>query len=173
MPNHVHLILVPPVDTALGVALGATHRRYTQRINRRENWQGHLWQDRFHSFVMDDAHVLNCARYVEQNPLKAGLVERPENWPWSSARAHLAGRNDGLCQVAPMLNRVAESFGMDWREYLTQPTQVENLDTFHRHNRSGFPLGDRAFLDQQEKVIGRKLTLRQLGRPRNQEERLP
>jgi len=166
MPNHVHLILVPPEEDTLGAVLGVTHSRYTKRVNRRENWHGHLWQERFHSFAMDDAHLLTCARYIEQNPVKAGLTRRPENWRWSSARAHLSGRDDALCQTTPLLERVADSLGMDWRDYLIQQTQTEILDQFHRHNQNGFPLGDRVFLDRLEKMIGRNLTLRRVGRPR-------
>ena len=169
MPNHVHLILVPPVEDSLGTALGATHRRYTRRINRREDWQGHLWQERFHSFAMDDAHLLACARYVEQNPVKAGLVGRPEEWRWSSARAHLAGQDDALCQAAPMLDRVADSLGTDWRGYLAKQTPAETLDTFHGHNRNGLPLGDRTFVERIEAVVGRSLVPRGIGRPRKLE----
>jgi len=68
MPNHVHLIAVPE-----------------SRINSREGWSGHLWQGRFASYVMDDRYTLAAARYVELNPVRAGLVNRVKNYPWSSA----------------------------------------------------------------------------------------
>src|SRR5688572_22130025 len=84
MPNHVHLILVPAGTDGLRAAMAATHRRYTLGINRREDWHGHLWQERFASFPMDEAYLLACARYVELNPVRAGLVARPEQWLWSS-----------------------------------------------------------------------------------------
>ncbi len=74
MPNHVHLILVPSDEDGLGRALGEAHRRYTRRINFREGWRGHLWQERFHSFVMDEPHLLACARYVERNPVTAATA---------------------------------------------------------------------------------------------------
>ena len=118
---------------------------------------------------MDDAHLLACARYVEQNPVKAGLVGRPEEWRWSSARAHLAGQDDALCQAAPMLDRVADSLGTDWRGYLAQQTPAETLDTFHGHNRNGLPLGDRTFVERLEAVVGRSLVPRGIGRPRKLE----
>ena len=91
MPNHVHLILVPETREGLHQALGETHRRYTRRINFREGWRGYLWQGRFASFPLDEAHLHAAGRYVELNPLRAGLVEKAEDWPWSSA-ARPSGR---------------------------------------------------------------------------------
>jgi putative transposase len=87
MPNHVHLILVPHGEAALREALGEAHRRYTRRVNVREGWRGHLWQGRFASVPMDQAHLLACARYVELDPVRAGLVATARAWPWSSVRA--------------------------------------------------------------------------------------
>ena len=85
MPNHVHLVLVPSHEDGLRAALGETHRRYTRHVNLREDWRGHLWQARFHSFAMDENHLLACARLVELNPVRARLVQRPGDWRWSSA----------------------------------------------------------------------------------------
>src|ERR1051325_9749942 len=103
MPNHVHLILVPSDQDGLRAALGETHRRYTRHVNLREGWRGYLWQGRFASFPMDEAHLLAGARYVELNPVRARLVRRARDWRWSSARAHLTGRDDGLAVVRPLL----------------------------------------------------------------------
>ena len=77
MPNHVHLIAVPQTSDALCLAIGEAHRRYTRHVNFRQGWRGHLWQGRFASFVMDEVHLLTAMRYVELNPVKAGLVETP------------------------------------------------------------------------------------------------
>ena len=73
MPNHVHLIAVPQEPDSLRAAIGEAHRRYTRMINFRQGWRGHLWQERFASFVMDEQYLLATARYVETNPVKAGL----------------------------------------------------------------------------------------------------
>ena len=94
MPNHVHLIAVPQSEDGLGRAIGEAHRRYTRRINFREKWRGYLWQGRFASFVMDEPYLLAAARYVEWNPVRAGLAVDAADWPWSSAKAHLSGRDD-------------------------------------------------------------------------------
>jgi putative transposase len=103
MPNHLHLIAVPTSADALRRAIGEAHRRYTRRVNFRENWRGHLWQGRFASFVMDEAHLLAAARYIELNPVRAELVVSPRDYRWSSARAHLKGKDDCLVKVSPLV----------------------------------------------------------------------
>jgi len=102
VPNHVHLIAVPGSSDGLRRAIGEAHRRYTTAINRRKGWSGHLWQGIFASYVMDDHYTLAAARYVELNPVRAGIVTCAEDYPWSSARPHLVGRDDCLLKVAPV-----------------------------------------------------------------------
>ena len=86
MPNHVHLILEPATAAGLRSVMSSVHTRYAQRINRREQLSGHLFQDRFRSYPMDNAHLLVAGRYIENNPVKAGLVRQPADWPWGHAR---------------------------------------------------------------------------------------
>lgn len=76
VPNHVHLIAVPETQEGLARAIGEAHRRYTRLINFREGWRGHLWQERFASFPMDESYLLAAARYVEMNPVASGLVNK-------------------------------------------------------------------------------------------------
>ncbi len=92
MPNHLHLILTPATPEGLGRALGKAHRRYSAFVNARNRVTGHLFQARFSSVVMDEDHLMAAARYVAMNPVRARLVERAEDWPWSSVRAHLGGQ---------------------------------------------------------------------------------
>lgn len=96
MPNHVHLIAVPESEDGLHRAIGEAHRRYTRYINFQKEWKGHLWQGRFASFPMDEHYLIATARYIELNPVKAGLVKKPEEYRWSSARAHLQGEDEFL-----------------------------------------------------------------------------
>lgn len=103
MPNHVHLVLAPESMEGLHRAVSKAHRRSTRHVSLREGWSGHLWQGRFASYAMDEAYLLNAVRYIELNPVRAGLAKRPEAYRWSSARAPLKGRNDGLVNVEPML----------------------------------------------------------------------
>ena len=105
MPNHVHIIIVPSHEDGLRATFADAHRRYTGYVNARMRVTGHLWQGRFGSVVMDEAHLANAVRYVSLNPVRARLVDRAEDWNWSSVNAHLRGRDDGLVQVAPVLER--------------------------------------------------------------------
>jgi hypothetical protein len=86
----------------------AAHRRHTVRINSRFGQTGHLWQGRFSSMVMDEHHFIAAARDVAMNPVRAGLTARAADWPWSSVHAHLAGRDDGVVTVAPILDRTPD-----------------------------------------------------------------
>jgi putative transposase len=162
MPNHTHLIAVPPSAQALRIAIGETHRAYTAEINAREGWQGYLWQGRFASFAMDEAHTLAAARYIELNPVQAGLVAHAEDYEWSSARAHLLGRDDGLVVVRPLLARVAE-----WSAFLRQAPTSAISEDLRRHATSGRPLGDEVFVTGLESLLGRALRARPRGRPRS------
>jgi putative transposase len=159
MPNHVHLILVPPDEDALRRALGETHRRYTRRVNLREDWRGYLWQGRFASFVMDERHLLAAARYVELNPVRAKLVRRARDWRWSSARAHLAGKDDALVAVAPLL-----ALAPDWRAFLAEGPGDDRLEALRRHARTGRPLGSERFIEGLEARLGRPLKAAKRGR---------
>ncbi|MFH1018830.1 MAG: transposase, partial [Pseudomonadota bacterium] len=84
MPNHVHLIVVPPDQPSLARGIGEAHKGYSRLVNERHGWKGYLWQGRFASFPMDEGHLLAAARYVERNPVEAGIVHKPEDYPWSS-----------------------------------------------------------------------------------------
>ncbi len=159
MPNHVHLIAVPETENALQRAVGEAHRRYTRAINLREDWRGHLWQGRFASFPMDESHLLAAARYVELNPVRARLRRRPEIHPWSSARAHLAGRDDGLVTVAPLLDLVP-----DWAAFLEDGLDAERAALMRSHERTGRPLGNDGFVARLETQLGRTLVRRKPGR---------
>ncbi|NBB13813.1 transposase [Caulobacter sp. SLTY] len=145
MPNHVHLVLVPATGTSLGAALAQTHRRYTVRINRREGWTGFLWQGRFSSAPMDEGHLAAAVRYVELNPVRAGLVASPADWPWSSARAHLARAPDGLTAIDPMLDRFP-----DWEDFLGVDLSAPDLAAIRSAERTGRPLGARDFVARLE-----------------------
>ncbi len=161
MPNHVHLVLVPSHEDGLRAALGEAHRRYTRRINERNDWHGHLWQERFHSFPLDEPHLASVVRYVELNPVRAGLAARAEDWDWSSARAHLTGRDDALARAGPLLERFPE-----WRAYMDGDTPEATLKTLDQHGRTGRPLGSEPFVGRLEAMLGRRLGSGRPGRPR-------
>jgi putative transposase len=159
MPNHVHLIAIPDTVEGLARAIGEAHRRYTCHINQREGWRGYLWQGRFASFVMDQDHFLTAMRYVELNPVRAGLAASPADWPWSSARAHLTGERD------PLIGDVREMIAYvgNWQKYLALDVEEAQLVRLRQHTRTGRPLGDEAFIHRIEETLGRFLRKRKPG----------
>jgi putative transposase len=159
MPNHVHLVAVPRRAEGLRKALAETHRRYTLRINERNGWTGYLWQGRFNSCPMDERHLVAAVRYVERNPVRAGLARHAWNWPWSSAKAHVSGQDDLLAKPTPLLEGIR-----DWVEFLRgNDTDVEAL---RKHSRTGRPLGDKRFVEKCAGITGTDLTLGKPGRKR-------
>ncbi|MFH1313780.1 MAG: transposase [Candidatus Eisenbacteria bacterium] len=156
MPNHVHLVAVPATMDGLRLAIGKAHRHYTFAINARMEWKGHLWQGRFASCPLDERHLLAAVRYIEQNPVRADLVKCPEEWPWSSAGAHLSGRDDDLVSAQPVLEIMPH-----WEEFLR--LEVSRNPDFGRHERTGRPLGDEAFIDCCERATNRTLRPRKRG----------
>ena len=158
LPDRVHLILVPRDEDGLRAALGESHRRYTREINGREGWRGFLWQGRFASCPLDAAHLAPCARYVELSPVLAKFVKRPRDWRWSSARAHLLGRDDELVRVQPLLERVP-----GWREFLAAGISDDEREAIRSHESTGRPLGSPAFVTRLEKRLGRTLARQKPG----------
>jgi len=166
MPNHVHLIAVPEREDSLARGIGEAHRRYTRMINFRENWRGHLWQERFRSFPMDDQYLLVAVRYVEMNPVRAGLAREAWDYEWSSASAHINGRDDGLVEVSGL----REVIGSDWKEFLSAGLKDDELDVLRLHGRTGRPLGTESFVRKLERELSRVLRPRKPG-PRRKEKR--
>ena len=151
MPNHVHLILAPRTPEGLGRALGKAHRRYSAFVNARMRVTGHLFQARFSSVVMDEDHLMAAARYVALNPVRAKLVAHAEDWPWSSVGAHLAGRDDGLVEVAPLLERCGGRFA----DLIAEEPDPAKVAALRAAETIGRPLGAGAFLDRLAALTGR------------------
>jgi putative transposase len=157
MPNHTHLIAVPQTEESLRKAIGEAHRRYSRMINFREGWRGYLWQGRFSSFVMDERYLLTAVRYIELNPVRAGLVKDPATYRWSSASAHIEGRDDCLVRVSGLLEMVP-----DWKEFIGAVIESAEYEQVRRHERTGRPLGDESFIQRLEAILKRQL---QRGKP--------
>jgi putative transposase len=147
MPDHVHLIAIPRKDGSLARCLRAAHGRYIRYFNRRTGSRGQFWQGRYASHLLDEQYLTACARYIEINPVKREYVDRPEDWPWSSARAHITGSDDSLVRARPLLERV----GSRWQDFLAEIRPVEETDLFYWHERTGRPLGSDDFLAMLEK----------------------
>ena len=159
MPNHVHIILVPSDEDGLRRTFADLHRRYTGFVNARARTTGHLWQGRFGSVAMDDAHLLTAVRYVSLNPVRARLVKRAQDWPWSGVRAHLSGVDDTVVTVSPVLERVD-----DFERFIGETMDDDAAyATLRRSETIGRPIGDAAWLEALEAQTGRAIVPRKRG----------
>lgn len=166
MPNHVHLIVVPNDPDGLRATFANAHRRYARHINARHRWTGHLWQGRFGAVAMDEAHLVHAARYVALNPVRARLCDRAADWPWSSAAAHIAGRDDELVEVTPLLDRVG-----DFATFLGQDEDQQATRALRMAETTGRPVGSPSWLAALEARTGRTLAAQKRGR-KGRENRL-
>ncbi len=144
MPNHIHLVVVPPDEHALSAAIGQTDGRYARRANRGHGSSGHLWGERFFAVAMDEAHTSAAVKYVELNPVRARLSEVPSDWRWSSARAHLLGAPDPL--LLGELPLGWPKCGDQWAAYLAEGVDDRTLARLRRGTIVGHPLGSAEFL---------------------------
>jgi len=152
MENHVHLVAVPRSEESLAKGLGAAHWKYTLTINIREDWRGHLWQGRFFSCPLDGPYLVAAMRYVEGNPVRAGLVSRAEEYPWSSARAHVFKEEDGLIVGCAVQDEIK-----NWADFLATIAPESDANVLRRNTLTGRPAGDPHFLERLEKATGRVL----------------
>ena len=169
MDNHVHLILVPSTEDSLRAALGEAHRRYTRHVNFREGWRGYLFQGRFASYPMDDAHLMAAVRYVENNPVVAKMAARSEDWRWSSARSHIAGKrmtDDPLTDMEALGAHVP-----NWRALLRHGLEAGGAsdegqavaEAMEARLRTGRPLAADEWIAAQEAATGRALAPKKRG----------
>ena len=167
MTNHIHLIAFPHHQDSLARTLAAAHTRYSRLINRRTRKGGHLWQGRFFSCPLDDEYLIRATRYIELNPVRAGLAAKAADWPWSSARAHLEGIEDRLLAGASW---PPEDLRSEWSEILSEPDDPEILTAIRKHTHTGHPLGSASFIATLEKIVGLLLRALPRGRPKKKEE---
>ena len=160
MSNHVHLIAVPMRDESLSRALRDAHTVYAMRFNTLTQMTGHVWQGRFYSCPLDEPHLWAAVRYVERNPVRAGLVLRAEEYKWSSAQAHCGTAKDAL------LSREfpAPSIVEDWSEWLAEDEDAALTDRIRQRTNTGRPCGSPAFVERLEGLIGRTLRPARRGR---------
>lgn len=169
MTNHIHLIAVPEEDDGLQRVLKPLHMRYAQRINRERGWKGHLWQGRFFSSPLDEAYLWAAIRYVERNPVRAGMVRRAENYRWSSAAAHCGKATDILLNPDSSWNKQFKSIN-DWSGWLAEGDEIEEIQMLRKNVEKGLPCGTENFIKRLGKLVGRELEYRPQGRPRKVED---
>ena len=165
MPNHVHFIMVPSHADGLRATFAEAHRRYTRHVNARFGWTGHLWQGRFSSSVMDGRHLLAALRYVALNPVRAKLAATASAWPWSSARAHMTGKGDGLVEMAGVLDLTG-----DFAAFLDEAADPDAVAGLRGAYSTGRPVGATDWIAALEAQAGRALAPAKRGpKPRRTE----
>jgi putative transposase len=161
MTNHVHLIVVGWRPDSLSRAIGCAHARHAMRLNRANAWTGHLWGNRFYSSVLDDAYLWHAVRYVETNPVRAGMVPMASAYQWSSARAHSGGGRDPLlAPCRPFPGRVD-----DWSSWLASEEDAEAFQSLRSNTAKGRPSGNEVFVECLEADLRRQLRRPRMGRP--------
>jgi putative transposase len=155
MTNHVHLVAVPEREDSLATLFARVHGKFAQAVNIRLGRCGHLWQSRYHSCPMEGSHLWKGIRYVEENPCRAGMVGRPEEYRWSSAAAHLRGEPDSSGILD--LEFWKKSGGVEtWRELHGDPLDAADVVALRKCTYAGRPFGGDEFLKQMEERFQRK-----------------
>ena len=161
--NHIHILAVPKRETSLARGIGGTNLLYTQYINRKYKRSGRLWQNRFFSTIVEEEPYLwAVVRYIERNPARAKLLKKAEDYPWSSARAHVLGIKDNVLSGESWLD---EREIKSYREFLRQEDAEMNA-SIRLATSTGRPLGNDMFIKKLEKILGRDIFPKKAGRPK-------
>jgi putative transposase len=167
MSNHVHLIATPSSEESLQKMMQGITLCYTQHINRKYARTGRLWESRYHSSIVDpEAYLWPVARYIEQNPVRAAIVENSEDYPHSSAPAHF-----GLVQDAVLgENLFSENQRNDYIKFIRSAIPLQQIKDIRQSARTGRPIGTERFMREIESRLGKRLVALPVGRPRKQRE---
>jgi putative transposase len=173
MSNHVHLLASASAEGSLSSLVQSVGRRYTYYVNRAYERTGTLFEGRFRSSLVDsDAYLFTCMRYIEMNPVRAGIADDPGDHPWTSYRQN-AGLED-FTSVVPRqeyraLGSDPASRGEAYRALFARPLDAGDLTAIRECLRKGCPFGSRTFIARTEGMLGRPASTRPRGRPRKNE----
>lgn len=162
MTNHIHVLMTPSSTAACSALMGSVAQRYATYFNRKHQRTGTLWEGRFRSCLVESArYVLACYRYVELNPVRAGIVSHPEAYLWSSYRANSGARQDPL--VAPHPELVATGTAQ-YRALVMQTVEPELLRDIREATNGGYPLASPSFMTTLNRPPGRRVVRGRPGR---------
>lgn len=170
MSNHVHFIVIPKDDDSMARTFNAAHMRYSQYCNKKISATGHLWQGRFFSCVMDEAHLIATARYIERNPVRAHIVKKPYEYIWSSAKDHSDNTHASIIDTHEIFNHI-EITQDKWKGFIDAPDHTEEISVIRKHTMTGRPLGNESFIKKLEKQFGERLHALPVGRPKKRQEK--
>ena len=159
MSNHVHIVATPKREDSFAKTFRRVHSISAQEFNRKYGFSGYLWQDRPFSCPLDIGHARSAIRYVERNPVRAGMVSRAEEYLWSSAQAHCGLAADQLVTAeTPFTDNV-----IDWARWLSDPEDPAFNTLIRQGTRTGRPCGSDAFVRHLERRTGLTLSPRRRG----------
>jgi len=161
MTNHVHLISSPEQVNSLSYTMRDVLGSYASYFNQRHGLNGRLWQGRFYSAVLDETHFWAALRYVERNPVRAGIVKLAEAYEWSGAAAHCGLKEDGLLFPLPVI----PGFIGDWRIWINGEDDPHDIKRIRKTTKTGFPCGSSEFVKRLEVALGLNLWQRNAKNP--------
>ena len=162
MKNHVHFIVIPSTTDSFLKTFSQVDMLYSAYFNKKKKLTGRLWQGRYFSCVLDEPHFITAVRYVENNPVRAGIVSKAEDYRWSSAASHVYGVKDPLLSYdLPLLEMIP-----DWREYLYLDRDKHELEKIRKCTMTGKPAGSDSFINTLEDILGIKIKANKPGRPK-------
>jgi putative transposase len=174
MTNHVHLLMTPGTSEAAGRMMKRLGQRYVQYINRTYRRSGTLWEGRYRSCLTQEAgYVLACYRYIELNPVRAGMVGHPAEYAWSSYRANAQGETNSVLTTHPLYTALDPNEmerGAAYRELFRNELDPGMVDQIRAATNGNYVLGNARFQAQIAKALGRRVTPGKSGRPRKQGE---
>jgi putative transposase len=177
MTNHVHLLATPRDAGALSRTMQSLGRRYVRHVNAAYGRTGTLWEGRYRAAPIEaEAHLIACMRYIELNPVRARMVRRPGNYPWSSHPAHAAGERDPLLTPHPLYTALGGSPGKRAAAYAAlfgEALPAEFMDALRRATNGGWALGNARWRAKIERVTKRRATPLPPGPPRREPKRKP
>lgn len=169
MTNHVHFIAIPREADSLANTFKYVNMKYSQYFNEKKGERGHLFHGRFFSSVMDERYMITCARYIERNPVRAGMIENAWDWEWSSALVHCQ-----LEQKDPFqLNKLFECSDIvsrnEWKQFISEPDNPQETLFIKKETIKGRPLADTSFISILENKFSRPLRPNPKGRPKKEQ----
>ncbi|MCW5204510.1 transposase [Desulfobulbus sp. US1] len=174
MTNHVHLLLTPKKKDSAGSLMKRLGQRYVQYVNRTYQRSGTLWEGRFRScIIQQETYLFTCQRYIEMNPVRAGMVQHPGEYRWSSYRVNGQGEKSELITPHPLYTELGETDTTRAQAYRTL-FQAEldpgEIDKIRKATNGNFSLGDTRFHTEISQMLGRRVTPGKAGRPKKKEQ---
>ena len=170
MTNHVHFVIVPSKEDALGDMMQSLGRKYVQYINRNYNRTGTLWEGRFRSgLISNDNYLLVCSKYIELNPVRSKMIKNPGDYPWSSYRRKAEGEDDPIVDIDPLykdLGKTDRERQSNYRKWFTRELSPDNMKLIRHATQKGGIIGNESFINMITKMVGRRVALRSRGRPK-------